>query len=166
MKRAFFYLIIAGIGFLAIRCGSNQQSSNKTGADAGDSSIAKSKTDTVLFMAGINSKGVGRFQNIQLTHPLDEKMVANGRVIYQSKCIACHKLSTEMLVGPGWTGVTDRRTPEWIMNWITNTKVMLDKDLAAQADMAICLIRMPNQDLTDQQARDVFEFMRKNDGKK
>jgi hypothetical protein len=24
---------------------------------------------------------------------------------------------------------------------------------------------MPNQDLTDQQARDVFEFMRKNDGK-
>jgi hypothetical protein len=30
--------------------------------------------------------------------------------------------------------VTDRRTPEWIMNWITNTKVMLDKDLAAQAD--------------------------------
>jgi hypothetical protein len=32
--------------------------------------------------------------------------------------------------------------------------------------MAICLIRMPNQDLTDQQARDVFEFMRKNDGKK
>jgi hypothetical protein len=43
---------------------------------------------------------------------------------------------------------------------------MLDKDLAAQADMVVCLIRMPNQDLTDEQARDVLEFMRKNDGKK
>jgi hypothetical protein len=166
MKRSFLYLIFAGIAFLAIQCGSNQQSSNKPSENAGDNTVVKTKTDTVVVMTGINSKGVGRFQNIQLTHPLDEKMVANGRAIYQSKCIACHKLSTELLVGPGWTGVTDRRTPEWIMNWITNTKVMLDKDLAAQADMAICLIRMPNQDLTDQQARDVFEFMRKNDEKK
>ena len=166
MKRLFFTSVIAGSVFFAIQCGSNQQSSNKDTANTGDSTHAKSKADTVVFMAGINSKGVGRFQNIQLTHPLDEKMVANGLKIYQTKCIACHKISNEMLVGPGWTGVTDRRTPEWIMNWITNTKVMLDKDLAAQADMAICLIRMPNQDLTDQQARDVLEFMRKNDGKK
>jgi hypothetical protein len=166
MKPSALHLVLAGIGFLALQCGSNQQSTNKIGVNAGDSTMAKIKTDTVLVLAGINSKGIGRFQNIQLTHPLDEKMVAAGGTIYQSKCIACHKLSSEMLVGPGWSGVTDRRTPEWIMNWITNTKVMIDKDLAAQADMAICLIRMPDQDLTDQQARDVFEFMRKNDNKK
>src|SRR5450755_1227988 len=166
MKRLFLYSIVAGVCFFATQCGSNQQSSNKTSADAKDSVLIKTKTDTVVILAGINSKGVGRFQNIQLTHPLDEKMAANGQLIYQSKCIACHKLSTELLVGPGWSGVTDRRTPEWIMNWITNTKVMLDKDLAAQADMAVCLIRMPNQDLSDEQARDVLEFMRKNDGKK
>ena len=83
MKRSF--LIIASIGFLAIQCGSNQQSSNKTSANAGDNTVTKTKTDTVVVMTGINSKGVGRFQNIQLTHPLDEMMVANGRVIYQSK---------------------------------------------------------------------------------
>src|ERR1700722_293460 len=166
MKRTFFYLLSSIPGLLALQCGSNQQSPNKTGANAGDSLQIKTKTDTVLVLAGINSKGIGRFQNIQLTHPLEEKMVTSGRAIYQSKCIACHKLSTEMLVGPGWAGVTDRRTPEWIMNWITNTKVMLDRDLAAQADMAICLIRMPNQDLTDDQARNVLEFMRKNDGEK
>jgi hypothetical protein len=165
MKRSFFYLIIAGVGILAAQCGSNQQSS-KDKTHAADTLNIKAKNDTVVVFLGINSKGVGRFQNIQLTHPLDEKMSAKGRLIYQSKCIACHKLSTELLVGPGWSGVTDRRTPEWIMNWITNTKVMLDKDLAAQADMAICLIRMPNQDLSDEQARDVLEFMRKNDGKK
>jgi mono/diheme cytochrome c family protein len=166
MKRSIYYLTIACVGFLAIQCGSNQSTSDKISTEAKDSVSTKAKTDTVVILAGINSKGVGRFQNIQLTHPPDEKMSANGRVIYQSKCIACHKLSTELLVGPGWSGVTDRRTPEWIMNWITNTKVMLDKDLAAQADLAICLIRMPNQDLTDEQARDVLEFMRKNDGKK
>jgi mono/diheme cytochrome c family protein len=166
MKRYFLYLFIAAAGFFALQCGTNQQSPNKTGGNAGDSASVKRKTDTVLVLAGINSKGVGRFQNIQLAHPLDEKMVASGRIIYESKCIACHKLSNEMLVGPGWLGVTDRRTPEWIMNWITNTKVMLDKDLAAQADLAVCLIRMPKQDLNDPQARDVLEFMRRNDNKK
>jgi mono/diheme cytochrome c family protein len=165
MKRPFFYIIVAGLSFLAIQCGSNPQTTSNSKSSS-ESTMVKVKTDTVVVLAGINSKGVGRFQHVQLTHPLDEKMVVSGRAIYQSKCIACHKLSTELLVGPGWAGVTDRRTPEWILNWITNTKVMLDKDLAAQADMVVCLIRMPNQDLTDKQARDVFEFMRKNDGKK
>lgn len=93
-------------------------------------------------------------------------MVSKGKAIFQTKCIACHKLTTEKLVGPGWSGVTDRRSPEWIMNWVTNTKVMVDRDLAAQADLAICVIRMPDQDLTDDQARNVLEFMRENDGKK
>ena len=166
MKRLLLYLVVTGVGFSASYCGSNQQSPDKSTAEKKDSLSVNTKTDTVVILAGINSKGVGRFNHIQLTNPLDAMMAASGRMIYQSKCIACHKLSTELLVGPGWSGVTSRRTPEWIMNWITNTKVMLDKDLSAQADMAICLIRMPNQDLTDEQARNVLEFMRVNDNKK
>ena len=166
MKRAFLLIIIAGIGIIAVQCSSNQQPANSNNVATADSNAGKAKTDTVVVLAGINSKGIGRFKNIQLTHPLDEKMASNGQDVYQTKCFACHKLTKELLVGPGWYGVTDRRAPEWIMNWITNTKVMLDKDLAAQADMVMCLIRMPNQDLTDEQARDVLEFMRKNDGKK
>jgi cytochrome c5 len=164
MKLSSFLIIAAIISLVAVQCTSNTQNANKTAAP--DTDVQKVNKDTVVVFLGINSKGIGRFKNIQLTHPLDEGMVAKGKEIFQSKCFACHKLSTEMLVGPGWSGVTDRRTPEWIMNWITNTKVMLDRDLAAQADMAICLIRMPNQDLTDDQARNVLEFMRKNDGKK
>ena len=164
MKRSLVYILSAAISILAVQCGSGGQP--KEQVPGAESAAVKKTADTVLLMAGINSKGIGRFRDVQLGHPPDEKMAARGMAIYQSKCFACHKLSGELLVGPGWAGVTDRRTPEWIMNWITNTKVMLDKDLAAQADMALCLIRMPNQDLTDEQARDVLEFMRKNDGKK
>jgi mono/diheme cytochrome c family protein len=165
MKRSFYYTTIIIISLIAAQCGSNPQTAKENNAGSSDTTGVNKKTDTVVMLAGINSKGIGRFQNIKLTHPLDEKMVNKGQAIYQSKCFACHKLSTELLVGPGWAGVTNRRTPEWIMNWITNTKVMLDKDLAAQADMVVCLIRMPNQDLSDEEARDVLEFMRKNDGK-
>jgi len=143
------------------QCSSNTGHSKN--AISSDSSGNKQRVDTVVVFVGINNKGVGRFRDIKLQLPLNEVMVAKGKAIYQSKCFACHKLTSEMLVGPGWAGVTTRRTPEWVMNWITNTRVMLDKDLAAQAELAICLIRMPNQDLTDDQARNLLEFMRQND---
>ncbi|HVM89613.1 MAG TPA: cytochrome c [Puia sp.] len=165
MKRLFLFICILVVSLMATRCGSNKQESGNSTTASTDSSKVSPSHDTVLMLAGNNSKGIGRFKDIQLTHPLDAKMVSNGQDIYQTKCFACHKLTNEILVGPGWYGVTGRRTPEWIMNWLTNTKVMIDKDLAAQADMAVCLIRMPNQDLTDEQARDVLEFMRKVDGK-
>jgi hypothetical protein len=36
----------------------------------------------------------------------------------------------------------------------------------AQAQLEICLVRMPNQSLSDDDARHLLEFMRKNDGVK
>ena len=161
MKRTIFFLIAVTVSIIAVQCSSNTQNADKV--TAADSNSKKVRVDTVVVFIGINNKGVGRFKNIQLEHPFNAEMAAKGKAVYQSKCFACHKLSSEMLVGPGWAGVTSRRTPEWIMNWTTNTKVMLEKDLAAQAEMAVCLIRMPNQDLTDDQARTVLEFMREND---
>jgi cytochrome c551/c552 len=93
-------------------------------------------------------------------------MAAKGEKIADLKCTSCHKLTDEKLVGPGWKDVTTRHKPEWIMNFVTNTDDMLDKDPKAQAMLEICMVRMPNQNLTDDQAREVLEFMRKNDGVK
>jgi cytochrome c2 len=112
-----------------------------------------------------NTKGIGKFKDVQLTHPLDDKMIATGKKIYDLKCSACHRLTSDKLVGPGWKGVTDRRKPEWIMNFVTNTDEMITKDPNAQALLEQCMVRMPNQNLTDDEARDMVEFMRKNDGK-
>lgn len=70
------------------------------------------------------------------------------------------------MVGPGWEGVTKRRKPEWIMNFITNPDPMIDKDPELQAQLELCLVRMPNQNVTDQEAREILEFMRKIDGVK
>jgi mono/diheme cytochrome c family protein len=153
-----FLIICAFVMFLFSGCTNGSQK-------PGSSTKSTPKKDTVVISEGVNSKGEGRFKDVALTHPLDADMVAKAQVIYSAKCFACHKLTTEKLVGPGWKGVTDRRTPEWILNFITNTQVMLDKDLVAQSELVTCVVRMPNQDLTDEQARDMLEFMRKNDGK-
>lgn len=109
-------------------------------------------------------KGEGKFQNVELAATLDHSLANLGETVVGTKCVACHKLTDERLVGPGWAGVTERRSPEWIMNFITNPDPMIDKDPELQAQLEICLVRMPNQNVTDEEARQILEFMRKNDG--
>jgi hypothetical protein len=43
---------------------------------------------------------------------------------------------------------------------------MITKDPKMQAQLEICLVRMPNQGLSDTEARNVLEYMRKIDGVK
>src|SRR5688572_13435851 len=104
--------------------------------------------------------------DIQLTSPLNAQWVTEGNSIYEVKCQACHKLTDEKLVGPGWKDVTKKRKPEWIINMITNVDVMLEKDPEAQRLLEECLVRMPNQNLSKDEARKVLEFQRSNDGEK
>jgi hypothetical protein len=49
---------------------------------------------------------------------------------------------------------------------ITNVDMMLEKDTEAQKLLEQCLVRMPNQNITEKEARSVLELMRKNDGEK
>ncbi len=154
-KHLFRILFLAGLG-LFVACNSGEK---------GTADNTATTSDKTAVNEGTNPKGIGPHQNVQLTHPLDEKMVGEGKNVYDVKCQSCHKLSDEKLVGPGWKGVTDRRTPEWIMNFVTNVDEMLEKDTAAQNMLEVCLVKMPNQGLTEADARAVLEYMRKNDGK-
>lgn len=104
--------------------------------------------------------------DVKLSNPLDQPMVTAGKATYELKCQSCHKLSEEKLVGPGWKDVTKRRQPVWILNMITNVDMMLEKDAEAQKLLELCLVRMPNQNITTDEARQVLEFMRSNDGEK
>lgn len=104
--------------------------------------------------------------DITLSTPLDKAMVDAGKATYGLKCQSCHRLTEEKLVGPGWLGVTKKRQPIWIMNMITNVDMMLEKDPEAQKLLELCLVRMPNQNISKDEARQVIEFMRSNDGEK
>lgn len=111
------------------------------------------------------NRGEGKFnaENLQITEGIDAAMAAKGKAISETKCASCHKLTEEKLVGPGWKGVTQRRTPYWIMNFITNPDGMIDKDPELQAQLEICLVRMPNQNIAEEEARQVLEYLRSND---
>lgn len=111
------------------------------------------------------TRGEGKFDASNVTlGALDKSMAEKGKVVAETKCMSCHKVSDERLVGPGWKGVTERRTAHWIMNFITNPDPMIDKDPEVQTQLELCLVRMPNQNLADEEARNILEFMRQNDG--
>jgi hypothetical protein len=103
---------------------------------------------------------------ITLTNPLNATWVSSGQGTYELKCQSCHKLTEEKVVGPGWKDVTKKRKPVWVMNMITNTEMMLDSDPEAQKLLELCMVRMPNQNISKDEARQILEFMRSNDGEK
>lgn len=123
-------------------------------------------TDAAAGNTVAAGKGIGQITSVELKTPLEQDRIGRGKSIYDMKCQACHKLTDERVVGPGWKDVTKRRKPEWIMNLVTNVDVMLDKDPEAQKLLELCLTRMPNQNISVGDARDVLEFMRQNDGEK
>ncbi len=140
-------------------CG-NQNGSTATAAASDD------KKEAAANPSYDPNRGEGKFKSVEVSGALDAAMADNGNKIYSVKCGSCHKTTDEKLVGPGWKGVTTRHSAPWIMNFITNTDEMITKDPKAQALLEICLVRMPNQNLSDTDARNLLEFMRKNDGVK
>ncbi len=91
---------------------------------------------------------------------VDKALVEKGKSTYDVKCQACHSIGENRVVGPGWKGMLTRRKPEWVMNMILNTEAMLSTDAEAQKQLEQCLVRMPNQNLSKDDARNVVEFMR------
>lgn len=162
MKKVLFVSFVACILVLIISCG-NQ---NGTPTTQNAEKSAESDKPANGNPSYDPHRGEGKFTKVDISPSLNAVMAESGNKVFSVKCSGCHKLTEEKLVGPGWKGITSRHTPEWIMNFMTNTDAMLDKDPKAQAQLEICLVRMPNQNLTDEDARALYELQRKNDGVK
>lgn len=147
------FLLIAATVLLA-GCGSKKEADE----------AAKNAPNVKDIIAAQPHPHLPEIKNVELKNPLDQAWVDAGKAIYETKCLPCHKLTADKLVGPGWSGVTKRRTPVWIINMISDTEMMLSQDAEAQKLLEMCLVRMPNQNVTVEDSRKLLEFMRKNDG--
>lgn len=133
---------------MAVACGGGE--APKEGGAAAPEAPAKAATPL---------PGMVTAQDITLG-ALDQAMAEHGKQIAEVKCMSCHSWGSNRIVGPGWENILKQRTPEWIMNMILHTDAMLETDPEAQAMLEECLVRMPNQNLSQAEARDVLEFMR------
>lgn len=157
MKKLMYLFAVC---MLIYACSQGNKSSQDPVAST-DATTSASPTTT----SGYDPKrGEGKYDKVEVGDKLDAAMASKGETVANLKCASCHKYSKEKLVGPGWAGVSKKHKPEWIMNFITNPDAMIDKDPELQAQLEICLVRMPNQNLSEEDARNILEFMRKNDG--
>lgn len=161
MKSALVIVVLLA-GVTLYSCHGNNSSENNTSGSTAPS--ASSATAAIDVNAPSSSQGVGKFSNVQVGSAIDSKMAEQGQEVFQTKCTACHQATDQRLIGPGLKGITKIRTPAWIMNMVTNPDKMVQEDPVAKALYnEFNQTQMTNQGLTDQEAREVLEFLRQND---
>ena len=161
-------LVIATMSLALFSCGGDKQSDSIPTASNSETAETTGTTDGATASDASTydpKRGLGKHDNVDVSS-FDPAMAAAGKKVAEVKCTSCHKPTEEKLVGPGWKGVTERQTPQWIMNFISNPDPMIDVDPELQKQLELCLVRMPNQGLADNEAREILEYMRQIDGAK
>lgn len=90
---------------------------------------------------------------------VDKELAEKGEELFEQKCAACHKFS-ERYVGPALADVMKRRSPTFMMNMMLNPGGMVERHPETKKLLAEFLVPMPNQGLTPDEAREVFEYLR------
>jgi cytochrome c551/c552 len=95
--------------------------------------------------------------------PVDKEKAEAGEKLFQTKgCSACHAFGKKV-TGPDLAGVSQRRTQLWLEHQILHPEVMTKEDPIARELFAKHSLQMPNQKLTEDEARAVIEYFKHKD---
>lgn len=95
--------------------------------------------------------------------PVEEKLAEQGEELFKDKgCSACHAFGMRV-TGPDLAGVSRRRTAKWIEQQILHPDEMVKEDPISRQLFAEFALQMPNQGLTEAQARAIVEFFKYRD---
>ena len=124
---------------------------------------------SIITIFGCNSKpkkdiGVGPVKEVNLASAINVQQSQEGQNIFNAKCKMCHGLNKKV-IGPALGDVLSRRSPEWIMNMILNPDQMVKENEAArQLFEEYNKIAMMNQNLSENDARSILEYIRSTKG--
>ncbi len=169
MKFKFFILIIIGLALINVSCSNNKFEHDKqplpdtseTPHKAPVKKVQQTKpvqTEAKSKYEYPNDNGIGPIKNVKLGS-INKMLVEKGEKIFDTKCVACHKLDTR-LVGPPLRNITKKNTPEYIMNYLLNTSEMQKKDPLMEKLVDEYKVIMPDQGLTKDDARALLEYFR------
>ena len=153
-------LLLVALGAFIASCGGKKEEKK----DGFEVSRTKKEEKKEVASEGVpvdlDNKGIGPITELTFPEEIDTEMAARGEAQFNAICVACHMVDQRM-IGPAMKGVYDRRSPEWVMNMILNPDGMLKEDPIAKAllkeyNNAIML----NQNLTEEQARELAEYLR------
>tara|TARA_Y100000385_G_scaffold21342_1_gene20908 strand:+ start:891 stop:1343 length:453 start_codon:yes stop_codon:yes gene_type:complete len=110
----------------------------------------------------MSDKGIGPITNVKIYDNIDTKMASMGEIAFNQNCVSCHKMDKKF-IGPSLEQITERRSPEWIMNMILNPEVMVKENPIAKELLMEYIAPMANQSLSAQEARNILEYFRQYD---
>lgn len=131
--------------------------------NAGEKYRVKKSDKEAAPVDNMSNKGIGPVKSVIISDGIDAELAASGEDVFGKMCSACHKIDKKF-VGPMIAGVTERRTPEWIMNMIMNPQEMIKEDpiakqLLIESNMAV----MANQNISREDSRAILEYFRQID---
>ncbi|WP_421808512.1 c-type cytochrome [Flagellimonas sp.] len=153
-------VMVLALGAMIASCGGKKEE-KKDGFEVSRTKTEDTKTvEKEGVPVDLDNKGVGPITNMEFPNEINDEMAARGKAKFEAICVACH-MAEKRMIGPALKGVYKRRSPEWVMNMILNPDGMLKEDPIAKAllkeyNNAIML----NQNLTEDEARDVAEYLR------
>jgi cytochrome c2 len=106
-----------------------------------------------------------KVKEVKLGATIDPALSQQGGKVFDVTCTGCHKYD-ERYVGPALGKVLTRRTPEYVMNMILDTETMVEKDDTVRCMLQTYLMKMPNMQVDEKDARAVVEHLREVAAKK
>ena len=86
----------------------------------------------------------------------------DGEELFKTYCNSCHLLSAQSSTGPGLAGITDKRTKEWLVSWITNSTEFIatgDEDAVQIFEEFNKVVMPPFTQLTEAEIVSVIDYM-------
>lgn len=151
---AFSLVLLAGCGGKSADQGSSSSSASAAPAPA---------TPATPAGGGLLAKSLYDDGPRAADSPVDAAAAAAGEKLFSTKgCTACHAWG-KRLTGPDLKDVTKQRTAMWMEQQILHPDVMTKTDPISHELFAQFALQMPKQGLTETEARNVIEYLKKRD---
>ena len=97
--------------------------------------------------------------NFPATATPTDPAALQGKLDFESKCLACHSIGFGPKLGPDLAGVTKKRSDAWLTRWLKAPEKMLETDAEAQSLLKEWNnVPMPNQNLSDEEIANYLKF--------
>ena len=98
--------------------------------------------------------------NIPASAAPSDPDTVQGKLNFESKCLACHSVGEGRKLGPDVAGVTKRRSDVWLTRWLKAPEKMLEADANAKAMLKeFNNLPMPNQSLSDVEIQQYIKYL-------
>ncbi len=152
-SRANITAILLGtvLCFGMISCSKNEGSEAKKTADAAAPAPGQVLKEKPQYY---------KIKEVALEPTPNVALADKGQKIFETTCTSCH-VYDKRYVGPALGGVTHRRPPEYVMNMILDTDVMVENDDTVRCLLQTYMLKMPNMNVNEDDARNVLEHLRR-----